>query len=79
MNGNLRRLVMVNTAPQKVCCQPVTNEDGFTPPQHEFLAMKVYVLLDECGYRQDGIVICPDHNQPISVKVVRQPRTEGVV
>jgi hypothetical protein len=77
--ADLRTLRKVRMVPQTIYCQPETEEDGFTPPQHGFQATKVYVLVDENGREKDGIVICPDHNQAISVNVNHRPRAEGVV
>jgi len=74
---NLRTLRKVTIIPQTIYCQPETDEDGFAPPQHGFQATKVYVLVDENGREQDGIVICPEHNQSISVNINHRSRPDG--
>lgn len=59
---------------QTIYCQPEVEESAVPQPKHEFQTSKVYVFLDEEGREQDGIVVCPVHNQPISVMINRQQR-----
>lgn len=67
-NAKLRSLRKVNMAPQTIWCQPEENPQE----KHSFEAIKVYIINDEQGKEQGGIVLCPQHNKPIPVTVVRR-------
>ncbi len=71
--GNLKNIRTRKILPQDIVCT-VTEEDeeGKLVPTnrtHTLHADKVYVFIDEKGTEEDGIVLCLQHNQPISVRL----------
>ena len=73
----LKTLKMRKIIPQTLICKVTEEEEieGQLPRvvSHNFQTDKVYVFLDEKGQELDGVVVCPEHQQPISVNLVKQP------
>jgi hypothetical protein len=78
LHWNVRPMKMlrkVSMPAQTVFCEVRDAEDEakVLVPKHPFQATKVYILTDEKGQEQGGIVICPVHNQPVKVNIERRP------
>jgi hypothetical protein len=61
--------------PQTVYCQPEADENGLVEPKHPIQAEQVYVFTDEHGQKQGAVILCPVHNNPISVAVDHSSRS----
>jgi hypothetical protein len=69
-----RKMAVKKIVLQKIWCEP---EQQFPlETKHQFEATKVYLMSDSEG-REDGIVICPTHQLPYSVTIVRRRLQSG--
>lgn len=69
-----RRMCVKQIVPQKLWCDP--EKEFPLETKHQFDAVKVYLLTDGEGH-ESGLVICPTHNIPMPIEIVRRRLQQG--